>query len=66
MIKPPLITGWLFFYIFNMLDMVENDFNVVKDNSTLLEVTEISEDVYDSSLTLIIDEFNYLEIFEDD
>lgn len=49
-----------------MLDMVENDFNVVKDNSTLLEVTEISEDVYDSSLTLIIDEFNYLEIFEDD
>lgn len=49
-----------------MLDMVENDFNVVKDNSTLLEVTEINEDVYDSSLTLIIDEFNYLEIFEDD
>lgn len=54
------------FYIFNMLELVENDFNVVKDNSTLLEVTEISEDVYDSSLTLIIDEFNYLEIFEDD
>lgn len=49
-----------------MLDMVENDFNVVSDNSSLLKISEVTEDVYDSSLTLIIDEFNYLEIFDDD
>lgn len=45
-----------------MLDMVENDFNVVKNNTTLLEVEEVSEDVYDSSLTLMAEEFNYMEI----
>ena len=45
-----------------MLDMVENDFNVVKNNTTLLEVEEVSEDVYDSSLTLLAEEFNYLEV----
>lgn len=49
-----------------MLDMVENDFNVVSDNGSLLEISEVTEDAYDSSLTLIIDEFNYLEIFDDD
>ena len=47
-----------------MLDMVENDFNVVKNNTTLLEVEEVSEDVYDSSLTLLAEEFNYLEVIE--
>lgn len=45
-----------------MLDIVENDFNVVKNNTTLLEVEEVSEDVYDSSLTLLAEEFNYLEV----
>ena len=46
-----------------MLDIVENDFNVVKNNTTLLEVEEVNEDVYDSSLTLLAEEFNYLEVF---
>ena len=46
-----------------MLDIVENEFNVVKNNTTLLEVEEVNEDVYDSSLTLLAEEFNYLEVF---
>jgi hypothetical protein len=50
----------------DMIDMVENDFNVVKDGNSYLTVSEAGEDVYDSSLSVIIDEFNYMEIFEDD
>lgn len=50
----------------DMIDMVENDFNVVKDSNSYLTVSEASEDAYDSSLSVIIDEFNYMEIFEDD
>jgi len=46
-----------------MLDIVENDFNIVKDNTSLLEAKEIEEEeVYDSSLTLLAEEFNYMEI----
>jgi hypothetical protein len=45
-----------------MLDIVENDFNIVKDNTSLLEVKEVEEEVYDSSLTLLAEEFNYMEI----
>ncbi|MBR6403766.1 MAG: hypothetical protein IKS48_10325 [Eubacterium sp.] len=45
-----------------MLDIVENDFNVVKNNTTLLDVEEVEEDVYDSSLTVLAEEFEYLEI----
>lgn len=45
-----------------MLDIVENDFNIVKDNTSLLEVKEVEEEVYDSSLTLLAEEFEYLEI----
>lgn len=45
-----------------MLDIVENDFNIVKDNTSLLEVKEIEEEVYDSSLTILAEEFEYLEI----
>lgn len=42
--------------------MVENDFNVVKDNTSLLSVEEVSADVYDSTLSVIAEEFNYLEV----
>ena len=47
-----------------MLDMVENDFKVVQNNNNLLTVEEVTEDVYDSSLTLLAEEFNYMEMFE--
>ena len=47
-----------------MLDLVENDFNVVKDNTSLLAVEEVSADVYDSTLSVIAEEFNYMEIFQ--
>lgn len=50
----------------DMIDMVENDFNVVKDGNSYLTVSETGEDAYDSSLSVIIDEFNYMEMFEDD
>ena len=53
------------FYIFRM-DIVENDFNVVQDNTSYLTVSEVKEDVYDSSLTVIAEEFNYMEIFGND
>lgn len=50
-----------------MLDMVENDFNVVKSNdSSLLTVEEDNADIYDVSLSLMAEEFNYMEILEDD
>ena len=49
-----------------MLDLVENDMNVVKNNNSLLTVEEVTEDVYDSSLTLLTEEFNYMEIFGND
>ena len=55
--------GFIFIY-FYMLDIVENNFNIVKNNTTLLEVEEVSGDVYDSSLTLLAEEFNYLEVIE--
>ena len=42
--------------------MVENDFNVVKDNTSLLAVEEVGADVYDSSLSVIAEEFEYLEV----
>ena len=53
------------FYIFNM-ELVENDFNIVK-SKTFLTVTENNVDeVYDSSLSLLAEEFNYLEIIDYD
>jgi len=54
--------GFFILYILYMLDIVENDFNIVKDNTSLLEVKEVEEEVYDSSLTLLAEEFNYMEI----
>lgn len=48
------------------MDIVENDFNVVQDNTSYLTVSEVKEDVYDSSLTVIAEEFNYMEIFGND
>lgn len=47
------------------MELVENDFDVVKCK-TLLTVNEINEDVYDSSLQVAAEEFAYLEIFEND
>ena len=44
------------------MDIVENDFNVVKDDTSYLTASEVTEDVYDSSLTLLAEEFSYMEI----
>lgn len=53
-----LWTRVLFIY-FNM-EVVENDFNIVK-SKTFLTVTENNADeVYDSSLAITAEEFNYL------
>ena len=51
-----------------MLDIVENDFNIVKYDNDLLSVEEVNTDIeiYDSSLALIADEFNYMEILGND
>ncbi len=49
-----------------MLDIVENDFNVVKYNNDLLSVEEDDVDIYDSTLTLLAEQFDYMEILEDD
>ena len=48
------------------MEVVENDFNIVK-SKTFLTVTENNADeVYDSSLAPIVDEFNYMEIINYD
>ena len=48
------------------MESVENDFNVVK-SETFMTVNENNAcDIYDSSLAIIAEEFNYMEIFEDD
>ena len=47
------------------MELVENDYNIVKCKS-IITVTDVNEDIYDSSLKLIAEEFNFLEIFEDD
>lgn len=44
------------------MEIVENDFNVVKNTTSYVTVSEVEEDVYDSSLTVIAEEFNYLEV----
>ena len=44
------------------MEIVENDFNV-EENESLMAVSEVTEDVYDSSLSVIAEEFNYMEIF---
>ena len=46
-----------------MLELVENDFNVVKNNNSLLRIEEDNEVVTDASLTLLTEEFEYMEIF---
>ena len=46
------------------MDIVENDFNVVQDNTSYLTVSEVKEDVYDSSLSVIAEEFIGLLVFE--
>ena len=44
------------------MELVENDFNVVK-SKTFMTVTENNaSDIYDSSLAVIAEEFNYLEV----
>ncbi len=49
-----------------MIDLVENDLNVTKSKAFLTVTQNNADEVYDSSLALIADEFNYMEIFEDD
>ena len=46
------------------MEIVENDFNVVKDTTSYMTVEEVSADVYDSTLSVIAEEFNYMEIFQ--
>lgn len=46
------------------MDIVENDFNVVQDNTSYLTASEVKEDVYDSSLFVIAEEFIELLVFE--
>ena len=48
------------------MEIVENDFNVVQDNISYLMISEVKEDVYDSSLSVIAEEFSYMEIFGND
>lgn len=48
------------------MELVENDFNIVKSKTFLTVAENNADEVYDSSLALIADEFNYMEIFEDD
>lgn len=48
------------------MEVVENDFNIVK-SKTFLTVTENNADeVHDSSLAITAEEFNYLEIIDYD
>ena len=49
-----------------MLDIVKNDFNVVKYNNELLSVEEDDVDIYDATLTLLAEQFDYMEILEDE
>ena len=46
------------------MELVENDFNITKDNNSFMTVTEVTENVYDSTLSVIAEEFNYMEIFQ--
>ena len=48
------------------MELVENDFNIVKSKAFLTVTENNASEIYDSSLALIADEFNYMEIFEDD
>lgn len=48
------------------MEVVENDFNIVKSKAFLTVAENNADEVYDSSLALIADEFNYMEIFQDD
>lgn len=49
-----------------MIDLVENDVNVVKSKAFLTVTQNNADEVYDSSLAPIVDEFNYLEIINYD
>ena len=48
------------------MEIVENDFSVVKDTTSYMTVEEVGADVYDSSLSVMVEEFNYMEIFGND
>ena len=47
-----------------MIDLVENDVNVVKSKTFLTVTQNNADEVYDSSLSIIADEFNYMEIID--
>ena len=48
------------------MELVENDFNIVKSKTFLTVAESNADEVYNSSLALITDEFNYMEIFNYD
>lgn len=49
-----------------MIDLVENDLNVTKSKTFLTVTQNNADEVYDSSLTLLAEEFKYLEIIDYD
>ena len=48
------------------MELVENDFNVVKSKTFLTVAENNADEVYDSSLSIAAEEFNYLEIIDYD
>lgn len=48
------------------MELVENDVNVVKSKAFLTVTQNNGDEVYDSSLSLLAEEFNYLEIIDYD
>ena len=48
------------------MELVENDFNIVKSKAFLTVTENNADEIYNSSLALIADEFNYLEIIDYD
>lgn len=48
------------------MELVENDVNVVKSKAFLTVAENNADEVYDSSLSIASEEFNYLEIIDYD
>ena len=48
-----------------VVELVENDFNVVKRNS-LITINEVSVDMYISTSSLIATDSSYIEVYQND
>jgi len=48
------------------MELVENDLNVVKSKAFLTVTQNNADEVYDSSLVIAAEEFNYLEVLDYD